>query len=394
MARFSHSFVLSNKKYKFMIVKSFSAKSTAQLTTQIGKTLLNGYKPTLCILFTPFAGEIGAMQSIFSKHQIDLIGCTSAGEIQDDQVFDNAIVCMLLDIEKTAYTLFAETTGDSSTYKTAFNAGLAAKEAFENPGMLLLSGGIAIDAEQLVYGVKDAMGREIPFYGGLAADAALTKTISFSNDFNSEEGIVCLIFDTDKVEMKGMATSGWEAIGGNNIITEAKGNVVYSINDEPALDVFLKYFGFFDNTMHNGAPISSLSAQYPLQLQRNDGASVLRSPTLADNEDRTLILAGGVKTGENFRFSIAPGFNVVEQTVAEFSNLHKETEAAEAAILFSCKGRHAAFGPIIEDEVSGLYNHWNVPMIGFFTFGEIGNASNGVTEFHNETCSMVVLREK
>jgi hypothetical protein len=377
-----------------MIVKSFSATSIAQLTTQIENSILNGYKPTLCILFTPFADKIEAVQSIFEKHQIDLVGCTSAGEIQDDQVLDKAIVCMLLDLNKNTYSIFSETTGDSSTYKTAFNAGLAAKEIFENPGMLMLSGGIAIDAEQLIYGVKDAMGREIPFYGGLAADASLTQTYSFSNEFNSDNGIVCLIIDTDKVEMKGMATSGWEAIGGENTITEAKGNIVYSINDEPALDVFLKYFGFFDNTMHNGAPISSLSAQYPLQLQRNDGVSVLRSPTLANNENRSLILAGGVKTGENFRFSIAPGFNVVEQTVAEFSNLHKETETAEAAILFSCKGRHAAFGPIIEDEISGLYNHWNVPMIGFFTFGEIGNASNGVTEFHNETCSMVVLREK
>jgi hypothetical protein len=377
-----------------MNVKSFSATSTEILKTQVENTLLNGYKPTLCILFTPFPDEIEAVQSIFEKHHIDLIGCTSAGEIQDDQVLDKSIVCMLLDMNKSAYALFSETTKGTSTYKTAFNAGLTAKESFENPGILLLSGGIAIDAEQLVYGVKDAIGREIPFYGGLAADISLGQTISFSNEFKSNNGIVCLIIDTDKVEMKGMATSGWEAIGGNNIITEAKGNVVYSINDEPALDVFFKYFGFFDNTMNNGTPISSLSAQYPLQLQRNDGASVLRSPTLANNENRSLILAGGVKTGEEFRFSIAPGFNVVEQTVAEFSSLHKETETAEAAILFSCKGRHAAFGPIIEEEVSGLYNHWNIPMIGFFTFGEIGNASNGVTEFHNETCSMVVFREK
>jgi hypothetical protein len=377
-----------------MNVKSFSALNTKQLNSQIENYLLSGYKPTLCILFTPVAEEIEDLQSFFTSHQIDLIGCTSAGEIQDDQVFDRSIVCILLDIKKNTYNIFSETTGDASTYKTAFNAGLAAKETFENPGMLLLSGGIAIDAEQLIYGVKDAMGREIPFYGGLAADSSLAQTKSFSNKFNSNDGIVCLILDTDKVEMKGMATSGWEAIGGENIITEAKGNVVYSINDEPALDVFLKYFGFFDNTMYNGTPISSLSAQYPLQLKRNNGVSVLRSPTLANNENRSLILAGGVKTGEHFRFSIAPSFNVVEQTVAEFSQLHKETESAEAAILFSCKGRHAAFGPIIEDEISGLYNHWKVPMIGFFTFGEIGNSSNGVTEFHNETCSMVVLREK
>jgi hypothetical protein len=377
-----------------MIVKSFSATNTKEISTKIDNFIQNGFKPTLCILFTPLSQDIDALQAIFSNHDIDLIGCTSAGEIHEDQVLDNATVCLLLNINKNAYNIFRETTGDSTTYKTAFNAGLIAKESFENPGILMLSGGITIDAEQLIYGVKDAVGREIPFYGGLAADAALTKTQTFTKEFRTDNGIVCLILDTDKVEVKGMATSGWEAIGGENVITEAKGNIVYSINNEPALDVFYKYFGFFDNTMNNGAPISSLSAQYPLQLKRSEGVSVLRSPTLANNENRSLILAGGVRTGEHFRFSIAPDFNVLEKTVAEFAELHKETESSEAAILFSCKGRHAAFGPIIEDEISGLYNHWSVPMIGFFTFGEIGNTKNGNTEFHNETCSLVLFREK
>jgi hypothetical protein len=377
-----------------MNVKSFSATTTTEISIKMEGFLQTGFKPTLCILFTPSPNAIEDLQSIFSKHHIDVLGCTSAGEIHDDTVLENTIVCLLLDINKNAYGIFNESTEDSSTYKTAFNAGLVAKETFENPGILLLSGGISVDAEQLVYGVKDAMGREIPFYGGLAADSALTKTYSFTNNFKSENGIACLILNTDKIEVKGMASSGWEAIGGANVITEAKGNVVYSINDEPALDVFLRYFGFFDNTMNNGEPISSLSAQYPLQLQRSEGVSVLRSPTLANHDNRSLTLGGGVRTGENFRFSIAPGFEVIEQTVNEFSKLHQETTTAEAAILFSCKGRHAAFGPIIEEEVSGLHNHWNVPMVGFFTFGEIGNTKNGVTEFHNETCSLVVLREK
>jgi hypothetical protein len=377
-----------------MLVKSFSATTTNEITSKIENYLLTGFKPTVCILFTSLSDDIEALQHAFSNFQIDLIACTSTGEIHNDQVIENTSVCLLLDMKKSAYRIFKEDTQNSTTYKTAFNAGLFAKESFENPGILMLSGGIAIDAEQLVYGVKDAVKKEIPFYGGLAADAALARTQTFTQDFRSDNGIVCLILDTDKIEVKGMATSGWEAIGGENIITEAKGNVVYSINDEPALDVFYKYFGFFDNTMNNGAPISSLSAQYPLQLKRDEGMSVLRSPTLANNEDRSLILAGGVRIGEHFRFSIAPDFNVLEKTVAEFAELHKETESSEAAILFSCKGRHAAFGPIIEDEVSGLYNHWNVPMIGFFTFGEIGNTKNGNTEFHNETCSLVLFREK
>jgi hypothetical protein len=36
---------------------------------------------------------------------------------------------------------------------------------------------------------------------------------------------------------------------------------------------------------------------------------------------------------------------------------------------------------------------WNVPMVGFFTYGEIGRNAGGATDFHNETCVLVALRE-
>jgi len=66
----------------------------------------------------------------------------------------------------------------------------------------------------------------------------------------------------------------------------------------------------------------------------------------------------------------------------------------DAIILFSCKARHWAFGPMLEDEVEEIDKLWDVPFHGFFTFGEIGKNENGNTHFFNETCSLVTLREK
>jgi len=34
-----------------------------------------------------------------------------------------------------------------------------------------------------------------------------------------------------------------------------------------------------------------------------------------------------------------------------------------------------------------------VPMVGFYTYGEIGRNAEGATDFHNETCVLVTLRE-
>ncbi len=375
---------------------TFHCNTPAELNSKLAQLQNSGFRATLALCFADIALDFEVIQAAFLGQKIDFIGCSSAGEIVDAGVHENGIGCMLFDLDRRYYEVFtAEAGADRNTYQICFDAGQEAKQAFENPGVLLLSGGMFVDAEQLVFGLKDGVGREIPFYGGLAGDSLqMNRTVSFSNNFQSENGIVCLVLDTDRVEMTGMAISGWKAIGGEHVITEANGNVLMRINGQPALDVFLKNFGFFDNTQHNDEPITTLSAQYPLQLEREGGVTVLRSPMSADYTTRSLILAGGVREGERFRFSIAPGFEVVDQTLEEFIPLSQKTTAAEAVLLFSCKGRHAALGPVIEDEVEGLFKKWNVPMIGFFTYGEIGNTRTGVCEFHNETCSLVVLREK
>jgi len=67
---------------------------------------------------------------------------------------------------------------------------------------------------------------------------------------------------------------------------------------------------------------------------------------------------------------------------------------ADAMILFSCKARHIAFGPLIVREIQGLKDIWNVPMAGCFSYGEFGKARRGKQEFHNITCCWVVLKEK
>ena len=62
-------------------------------------------------------------------------------------------------------------------------------------------------------------------------------------------------------------------------------------------------------------------------------------------------------------------------------------------ILFSCAGREIAFGPWMNDEIDRLHKIWNSPMIGLFSFGEIGREIKGKNEFYNMTCSMAILKE-
>ncbi len=376
--------------------QSFQVNNIQALKAELEQLNSKDFKPTVGFVFCSVSYDLQEIGQVFTTHQIDLVGSTSAGEIYDKEIFQSSIVVLLMDMKKEYYSLNFQNTESETTYQIAYSAGLAAKEQYANPAMIVLSGGMYVDGDQIIYGLKDGVGREVPVFGGLAGDdLAVNKTYVFSNNQCSSDGLFCFTVDADKIEVKGMATCGWEAIGGTNTITEAQGNILKTINGEPALDVFLRYFGFFDNAnKYEEEVVGTISGQYPLQIQRENGSSILRSPLMVNEEDRSLVLAGSVKEGDKFRFSIAPRFEVIENTVQEFSAFQKETQEVDAMLLFSCKGRHMALGPLVEQEIEGIHDYWNVPMIGFFAYGEIGQTKEGVCEFHNETCSLVTFYEK
>lgn len=362
------------------------------LISELSKSITTDFQPTLGIVFSSIKHNIPDIQNAFNHLNIDLVGCSTAGEIINNQLLEESIVILLMDMNPDFYSIVSAEHSEMP-YQHGFDLGTSLKGKYENIGTLIMMSGFGVDITSIINGIKDGVGEEIPMYGGLAADdLQMKEPFVFSNQVMTSNGSVLLVIDTDKIAINGLATSGWQAIGVEKTITKSENNVIYEIDNERAYDVFTRYFGFTNksNTIEH---LLSLQTNYPLQLIR-DTDTILRSPLTIDENEGTLTLMGSVKEGDKFRFSNAPGFEVIEETITIYQNLKDEVPDADALILFSCKGRHGAFGPLIEDEIEGLYNYWKTPMIGLLAYGEIGNTSNGTCEFHNETCSLVTLTER
>ncbi len=355
-------------------------------------TVANDFAPTLAIVFFSAMHNRKALIDFFNEQKVDVFGATTAGEILDSEIMEHSTVIMLLDIKEAHYKIFCEASAD--TYKISCNLAHFAKDAFTSPSIIVVSSGLTIDAEEIIKGVKDCAA-EAPLYGGLAGDDLTMKaSYVFSNEYESSTGLIGLVVDNDKVNITGLATSGWDNIGVEKTITKSEGNIVYTIDDEPAVDVFVKFFQFTDSIDNRSEIIAMNFAQYPLQMKKSNGNIVLRAPMMVDIDSRALIFAGGIPQGSKVQFSVPPGFDLIDKTRDRVSVLKDTIENPDAIIVFSCKARHLALGPIMEDEAGKLRAIWNKPLIGFFTYGEIGTAKDSVCDFHNETCSMVLLEEK
>ena len=299
---------------------------------------------------------------------------------------------MFLNIPKKHYKIQFERNNEG-VFSNAKRIRLLIDDAFDNPAVLVCSSGVLNDGEQVIAGLKYGIEREIPMFGGMAGDDSMIEnSYIFSRRDITNNGIAALIFDNNHVELKGLATSGWEPIGDFNTVTKAEDNIIYSINNEPALDFIHRFLG--DTEADSIDSLSIMSAQYPFQVVKDNNCEVLRMPIKVNAADKSLRLVGSIKEGTKFRFSISPSIDVINKTIGEFNDLKQDTPDSDALILFSCIGRQSAFGPFLEDEVKGIYGLWKKPMVGFLSYGEFGNLRNGICEFHNGTCSLVVIKEK
>lgn len=380
-----------------MKARSIKGKSTDEIQLALQESIADGFKPTLAIVFASVKQDRVAICNLLTNEGINIFGSTTSGEFISAEISEGGIAIMLLDINPAYFRILFFETMDSSAFETSKQLGAEGKKVFSNPAFIIASGWLHTDGEQIVKGIEEGYGsNDVTVFGGMAGDdLALREPVVFTSGKHSVTGLIAIIIDEDKIDIKGIATCGWKPIGITKKITKSKGNVVFTIDDQPALDLVIKYLGLTIDHEASGNMVSNLGAYYPLQLEREDAPPVMRTAMFGNFEDRSLICAGTVPQGAKVRFSLPPDFDVIDTVVAECNGLkNEELHEADALIMFSCISRYLSFGVMTSEEIERVKNVWNAPFIGFFSYGEFGKSKKGKHEFHNNTCCVVALKER
>lgn len=378
-----------------MKAKTIQGISLEEVRSKLTDACADGFLPSMAIVFCSVQQNIPKVSGLFDSLNIAVFGSSSSGEIEQDDIYDSSIVAMLMDMDTEYFDIRIEKTNDKPIKEVTEQVIAQAYNKFSNPGILVAASGLDTDGEEIVESMKNSASGSIPIFGGLAGDdLQMEKTFVFSNNKVCDKGLVSLILDTDKIQINGTATSGWETIGVETTITKSLGNVVFTIDNQPALDFFVKYYNLDVDTNNKSDVVQKIGVKYPLQLIRENGTRVLRAPLYANQDNKSLVFAGRVPQNTKATFSVPPTFDVIEKTIKNVQKLKATSPVADAMIMFSCAARKNVLGPLMEDEVSGIREIWNVPQIGLFSYGEIGSAQDQIPDFHNETCCMVLLKEK
>ena len=379
-----------------MKAKSIKGKSPEEIKNELAKSIADGFTPTLAIIFLSVNLNRDSIYEIFDEKGITIFGSTAAGEFINGELEKESAAILLLDMDKNNFFVHIEERSGKSKLRTAAEISKKGLDRFSNPAYLVATGGSIIDGETIISGINSASGKNSIVYGGIAGDELRgTETHLFTNNKSTQDGIIALIVDHDKIQLTGLASHGWKPIGTIRTITDCEDCKVYTIDDEPALDIMTKFLGISLEDYPGDELINNVGNLDPIQLMRDDGTTITRAIRNLNKIEKSILLAGPVTRGTKIRFSLPPDNNNIQQVTEECRYLKEIFQPqAEAMIMFSCIGRYYSLGPLVSSEIEEVKDVWDSPMAGFFCYGEIGNSLKGKQEFHNNTCCIVVMREK
>jgi len=378
-----------------MKAKSIHGKSSEEIKNVLLQSKTDGFKPTLAFVFLSVIQELDAVCNLLDKEGIAMFGATTSAEFTEKGIETKSIAILLLDINPSYFKIILSDNNNRSPEESAYLAGEKGKNAFSNPAFIVSVSYFKTPGESIIKGLVDSVGKDVTIIGGYSGDMETYEGNVFTNNQSSNYGLLTLILDRDKIDVKGEAVSGWKPMGTTKKVTKTDKGWILTIDNQPAMDVVKKYIGSEIIEENSSENIIRLNTTYPLQVDRGGDSPILIPPLQFNTENSSVLCGQPIREGTTFRFSLPPDFDVID-AVIESSRKIKEREMpeADALVVFSCVVRLFSLGPMIEEEINGLTNTWGKPAAGFFSMGEFGRVAGGNPEFHGTTCSWVALKER
>jgi hypothetical protein len=324
-----------------------------------------------------------------------IVGCSTSGEIFQEEVFDNNIICTAVWFEKTSLEIAKEII---HSVEDSFNVGekLAARLDKEHlVHILVLSEGLNINGSELTKGLNNRLNDRIPVTGGLAGDQAnFTETVIVHNQAGEKNIVLAIGFYGGHLKVGYGSMGGWDSFGVDREVTRSKGNILFELDGQPALDLYKRYLGT------HAANLPSSALRFPLSLRlKNSETSLVRTVLSVNEADGSMVFAGDIPQGEYVRLMKANSDKLIDgaNSAAEMAKISLQNSEADLAILISCVGRKLVLKQRAEEELEIVREvlGTNPTVTGFYSYGEISpiKPSEQHCELHNQTMTITLFKE-
>lgn len=318
-------------------------------------------------------------------------GCSTSGEILGTRVYDDSLAISIIEFEASEVQ---EVTVTIEEHETSQHIGERLVNNLPQEGLkgvFVMSDGLQVNGTDLVKGINAIVGDEVVVTGGLAGDGDRFEQTWVLDGGMPASGIISAVGFYGNLEFGHGSKGGWQPFGPERTVTRSESNVLYELDDKPALSIYKEYLG----EMAEGLPATGL--RFPLSLgKQGEQKRLVRTILAVDEESQSMTFAGDIPTGHTAQLMQANFDQLIDG--AEGAALMAATENADdvLCIAISCVGRRMVLGDDAEEEVEAVMDVLpeQAKQIGFYSYGELSPYASGACDLHNQTMTLTTLCER
>ncbi|WP_334019094.1 FIST signal transduction protein [Alteromonas sp. S015] len=325
------------------------------------------------------------------------VGCSTAGEISDNRVTTNAISVVVVRFESSSYAKIHQTMLNDMS--SSFETGQLIASRIEQKGLkgiYILAPGVEINGSALLKGITINLSQNVGISGGLAGDdGAFEQTYVLHPNGIDSRSVVAVAFYGESLTFDYSARGGWRSFGPARRVASAKANLLFELDDKPALDIYKAYLGEYAEDL----PASGLLFPFEVLDEHGEPTGIIRTILGVDEQSKSLVLAGEVNENQYLRLMNASTDDLISgaiDAIAPIVKKNQDEDSHSLALVTSCVGRKLVMGDRVEEEIEELNRQLsdNTNIAGFYSYGEISPSCSGShCELHNQTFTLMLLRE-
>lgn len=325
--------------------------------------------------------------------EAEIVGCTTAGEILGVDLYDGTLCLTAVEFSHTKIAVtHAKVEG------AVFDVGKQLAEGLEHENLkytLVISDGQKVNGTELVEGLQAVLPKSVLITGGLAGDGTnFSETEVWHNDAVEAGQIIVCGFYGDQISVGHGSMGGWDPFGPERRITKSTANVLQTLDDQPALELYKTYLGEHANNLPSSALL------FPLLIKRDtEDKSLIRTILNIDEENGSMIFAGDIPEGATAQLMRANFDRLIDGAEYAAENAFKsaaENKNPGLVLMISCVGRRLVLNQRTEEELEAVQEVFgeNCAYTGFYSYGEISPiVASDSCALHNQTMTITTIFE-
>jgi len=220
------------------------------------------------------------------------------------------------------------------------------------------------------------------FGGGATSKAHTTlSTFVFHNGKIYDKAIILIFLHGENLSVELYQAFDWKPISKKKKITKADNSNIYMMDNNPALDIYRKYFPNIETN-------NSVFLQVPIYITKGNISYTVHILDI-DTKAQSVVTSQPLQEGDIVQLSIG-NYNTMMNRIQEIYNFLSNTPA-QALWIGACISYEYGFRIPVKHYVSNIKN--NNHIFGYTTSQEYFNEENHPNTFHNHTFVMAAISE-